>query len=120
MAFREILEEMVLTVGGGVGAVIMGYDGISIDEYISADTGFDIQLLSVEYSNVVKEIRTAVEVLKTGVLEEVAISTEMTRVLVRAVTEEYFLLLLLTHDGNWGKGRYYLKKFAPTLRDALQ
>lgn len=120
MAFRETLEEMVLTVGGGLGAVIMGYDGIAIDEYIASETGIDLQLLSVEYSNVIKEIRSAVEVLKTGMLEEVVISTDMTKVLVRGITDDFFLLLLLANDGNLGKGRYYLKKYAPVLRDSLQ
>jgi predicted regulator of Ras-like GTPase activity (Roadblock/LC7/MglB family) len=120
MAFRETLQEMVETVGGGVGAVIMGYDGIPIDEYIVDEAGFDVQLLSVEYSNVVKEIRRAVEVLKTGMMEEVAIATDLSRVLIRVINDDYFLLLLLLQDGNFGKGRYYLKKYAPRLRELLQ
>jgi predicted regulator of Ras-like GTPase activity (Roadblock/LC7/MglB family) len=120
MAFRETLQEMVETVGGGIGAVIMGYDGIPIDEYVVVGTPFDVQLLSVEYSNVVKEIRRAVEVLKTGFMEEVAITTDLSRVLIRVINDDYFLLLLLAHDGNFGKGRFYLKKYAPLLRGYLQ
>jgi predicted regulator of Ras-like GTPase activity (Roadblock/LC7/MglB family) len=120
MAFRETLQEMVGTVGGGIGAVIMGYDGIPIDEYITDDSGFDVQLLSVEYSNVVKEIRRAVEVLKTGMMEEIAITTDMSRVLIRVINDDYFLLLLLEHSGNFGKGRFYLKKYTPLLREYLQ
>ena len=118
--FDETLKSVVEATSGGVGAVIMGYDGIPIDEYIIEDAGFDVQLLSVEYSNVVKEIRRAVEVLKTGMMEEVAITTDLSRVLIRVINEDYFLLLLLAHGGNFGKGRFYLKKYAPLLREYLQ
>lgn len=120
MSFRETLGQMVETVGGGIGAVIMGYDGIPIDEYISEEASFDVQLLCVEYSNLIKEIRKAVEVLKTGFMEEVCINTDVSRVLMRVINDDYFLVLVLKHDGNFGKGRFYLKKYAPRLHDDLQ
>jgi predicted regulator of Ras-like GTPase activity (Roadblock/LC7/MglB family) len=120
MPFRDILEHMVESVGGGIGAVIMGYDGIPIDEYIVPEADFDVQLLCVEYSNLIKEIRKAVEVLKTGIMEEIAINTDVSRVLMRVINDDYFLVLVLKHDGNFGKGRFYLKKYVPRLRTELQ
>jgi predicted regulator of Ras-like GTPase activity (Roadblock/LC7/MglB family) len=35
MPFKGILKSLVEQVEGGQGAVIMGYDGIPIDEYIN-------------------------------------------------------------------------------------
>ena len=120
ISLREALQSMVETVGGGIGAVIMGYDGIAIDEYIAPETTFDVQLLSVEYSNLLKEIKQAVNVLKTGSMEEVAINTDISRVLIRVINDDYFLVLVLDADGNFGKGRYLLKKFAPQFGESLQ
>ena len=33
MGFKDILKELVKRVDGGRAAILMGYDGISIDEY---------------------------------------------------------------------------------------
>lgn len=120
MSFRDILRGMVERVEGGQGAVIMGYDGIPIDEYIKEDAALDIQLLSVEYATLLKEIRRTVEVLKTGEMEEISITTGLTRVIVRPVNEEFFVVFVLGKDGNFGKGRYLLKRDAPRLAEALQ
>ena len=120
MSFRDILRGMVEKAEGGQGAVIMGYDGIAIDEYIKDDAPLDIQLLSVEYATLLKEIRRTVEVLKTGAMDEVSITTGLSRVIVRPISAEFFVVLVLDRDGNFGKGRYLLKRDVPKLAEALQ
>ena len=120
MPFKEILKSLVEQVEGGQGAVIMGYDGISVDEYIHENVTLDVQLLSVEYATLLKEIRRTVEVLKTGAMEEVAIATGLSLVIVRPVNDEFFVVFILARDGNFGKGRYLLKRDAPKLASALQ
>lgn len=120
MSFRGILKGLVDGVEGGQGAVIMGYDGIPIDEYIKENASLDIQLLSVEYATLLKEIRRTVEVLRTGEMDEIAITTGLTRVIVRPVNDEFFIVYVLDKEGNFGKGRYLLKRDAPKLAEALQ
>lgn len=120
MSFRAILQGLVEKVEGGQGAVIMGYDGIPIDEYIKEDATLDIQLLSIEYATLLKEIRKTVEVLKTGAMDEISVSTGLTRVIVRPVNEEFFVVFVLDNEGNFGKGRYLLKRDAPKLAEALR
>jgi predicted regulator of Ras-like GTPase activity (Roadblock/LC7/MglB family) len=120
MPFRECLKQIVNTVGGGIGAIVMGYDGIPIDEYLPETGPFDLQLMSVEYAHLLKEIKRTVEVLKTGEMEEVSVTTATARVLVRVINEDYFLALVIAADGNYGKGRFLLRREAPKLNDALQ
>ncbi|SRR6266540_1531366 len=120
MSFRAILQGLVERVEGGQGAVVMGYDGIAIDEYIKEDVTLDIQLLSVEYATLLKEIRRTVDVLKTGEMEEVSISTGLSRIIVRPVNQEFFVIFILDKNGNFGKGRYLLKRDAPRLADELR
>jgi predicted regulator of Ras-like GTPase activity (Roadblock/LC7/MglB family) len=118
MGLRDALQAIVEKVGGGVGALIMGYDGIPIEEYI-LETVFDVQLMAVEYVNVMKEVKRSIGVLKTGELEEILISTEQSRIIIRSVCEDYFIILTLSSDGNYGKGRYLLKMEIPRLREEL-
>ena len=118
--FSEILKRIVDETGGGVGAVLMGYDGIAIDEYIPADSGFDISLLAVEYASLMKEIRRTVDVLQSGEFEELAVAAGQARVVVRAVNDEFFVVLVLEREGNFGKGRFLLRRSVPGLRAALK
>ncbi len=119
MSFKDILKATVDSVGGGMGAVIMGYDGIPIDEFIESDAALDVQLMAVEYATVMKEIHRTIEVLKAGAMEEIAIITGSALVIIRSINEEFFVVLVLGKEGNFGKGRYLLKRDVPRLRQAL-
>jgi len=119
MSFRDRLTTIVGEVDGAIGALIMGYDGIPIDESIRPDASVDVQLLAVEYATLLKEIKRTVDVLKTGDMEEVCISTGDLNIVIRAISEEFFMVLLLERNGNYGKGRYLLKLQAPRMREML-
>lgn len=109
MSLRDTLRSIVENVDGGLAAMIMAYDGISVDEVCVEQTEFDMQLLSVEYATVLKEIRRSVEVIKAGDMQEVAITTNQTCVSIRVLSEELFAVLIMKRDGNFGKGRYLLR-----------
>lgn len=109
MSLRETLNTIVSSVDGTLTAIIMAYDGIPIDEVAVKQTDFDLQLLSVEYAAVLKEIKRATEVIKAGEMEEVSISTTQIRIIVRVLNDDLFVALIMKNDGNFGKGRYLLK-----------
>lgn len=117
--FGKVLENIVEGTGGGVGAVLMGYDGIAIDQFYKPCEGVDLPLIAVEYANVLKEVKKTAEILQTGVMEEVSIKTERFHVVIRTLTDEYFIALTLEKEGNFGKGRYLLMKETPELCAAL-
>lgn len=109
MSLRDSLNTIIGSVDGALAAVIMAYDGIPIDEVTVEQPEFDMQLLSVEYATVLKEIKRAVDIMKMGNLEEVFISTTRSCVVVRVLVDDLFAALILNRDGNIGKGRYMLK-----------
>jgi predicted regulator of Ras-like GTPase activity (Roadblock/LC7/MglB family) len=119
MAFKDILKATVEAAGGGIGAVVMGYDGIAIDEYIDPDASLDVQLMAVEYSTVMKEIKRTVEVLKAGNMEEIAIKTSVAQMIIRSINEDFFVVLVMDNDGNFGKARYLLRRNVPNLLEVL-
>jgi len=117
--FDVILERLVNQCPGSLGALIMGFDGIGIDEYVIDNADLDLSLVGIEYSNVIKEIRNASEILKIGNLLEVSIKTEEYHVIIQTLTEEYFVALVIERSGNFGKGRYLLLRESHELKQAL-
>lgn len=120
MPFKDILQSLVRSIDGAVGAVVMGYDGIAIDDFVTGDSSVDLQLLTAEYAAVLNEVKRTVEVLKSGLLQEVSINTELSTAIARVINEDFFVLLVLTSDGNFGKGRFYLRRDSIKLAEALQ
>lgn len=117
--FINILERIVEETGGGIGAVLMGYDGIAVDQYFVAGEQLDLQMIAVEYANVLKEIRKTAEILNVGDMEEVSIKTERFHIVVRIITSDYFVAMTLRRDGNFGKARYLLTRETGNLIAAL-
>ena len=117
--FEQSLQAIVEETQGGVGAVLMGYDGIAIDQYFKPREGVELQLIAVEYANVLKEIRKTVEILNIGEMEEVSIRTARFYVVIYSLTEEYFVALTIERQGNFGKGRYLLRRESPKLLEEL-
>lgn len=119
MSLRATLETILTSVDGVLSVMIMAYDGIPIDEVHIEQHEIDMQLLSVEYATVLKEIKRAVEVIKAGEMEEVTITTLQTCVTIRVLSDELFVVLIMKPDGNFGKGRYLLRLKSLALAEEL-
>ncbi len=117
--FSEILQKIVEETGGGIGAVLMGYDGIAIDQFFSPEQDVDVQMIVVEYSNVLKEIRKTTEMLSLGEMEEISIRTDRFIIVIRVLTSEYFIATIINRDGNFGKCRYLMSRESSNLIEAL-
>lgn len=112
---KDILKSAVTSVEGGLASVVMGFDGVPVEQYVHDGSGVDIETLGVEYSNALTEVRRTADSLSSGSVQEVAVVTESGLVLLRPVNQEYFVALVLTADGNLGKGRFLLKRAARAL-----
>ncbi|MFO7765904.1 MAG: roadblock/LC7 domain-containing protein [Pelovirga sp.] len=117
--FDVILERIVNQCPGAVGALIMGFDGIGIEEFVVAQADLDLALVGIEYSNIIKEIRHASDILQIGTLHEVSIKSEKFYVIIQSLTDEYFVALVIDRAGNFGKGRYLLLRESFELQQAL-
>lgn len=117
--FSDILQRIVDGTAGGIGAVLMGYDGIAIEQFFAPDQEIDLQMVVVEYSNVLKEIRKTADILSLGDMEEICIRTDRFILVIRMLNEEYFVALIIGCDGNFGKGRYLLSREGANLLEAL-
>lgn len=115
MGFREHLQQVVRTVDGAVACSLMGIDGIEVDTHLEDGAELDVKSLLVEYSNVFRSAREASEAHEAGGLTELSIQTDKLLTVARRVTPEYFMVVALRPDGNFGKARFMLRVVAPRL-----
>jgi predicted regulator of Ras-like GTPase activity (Roadblock/LC7/MglB family) len=126
--FRESIQKMIdrLDSPGGATGILMGFDGIAVDSYVRpstvdapADAPVDVQTVSMELTHIIGEIRRSAHGAHLGGLSEMQIKTDKLAVLIRLVTDDYFLVFGVPSDGNLGKARYLLRLLAPQIRAEL-
>ncbi|HZO09990.1 MAG TPA: roadblock/LC7 domain-containing protein [Myxococcota bacterium] len=124
MSFRSILRDIVEECGGGLGAVLMGADGIPIEEYVTdripeGPLQEDVGSAGVEFSRILEEIRKAADALGGGAVHETVVSLARMSLVFRPIDGETFLALVLSTDGNLGKARYLIRRHLLAIRQEL-
>lgn len=124
MSFRSILRDIVEECGGGLGAVLMGADGIPIEEYVTdripeGPLADDIGSAGVEFSRILDEIRKAADALDGGAVHETVVSLARMSLVFRPIDGETFLALVIASDGNLGKARYLIRRHLLAIRQEL-
>jgi predicted regulator of Ras-like GTPase activity (Roadblock/LC7/MglB family) len=115
--FREVLTDSIDRVEGAVAISLIGLDGIAI-ETINRDQ-VPLDILGAELGGFVKSIRVSNTDLNTGEVLQFSLVTEKYVTFLSAVTPEYYVLLVLRPDGNYGRARFELARVKHLLRDEL-
>ena len=108
--FKEILASMIHETEGCIGAILVGPDGIPLEQYVRESEALHSDQVAVEMAGVLKEMKKAVGVLEIGELEEVSLATEKQGILMRTVAADHFIALVFAAGGNLGKGRYVMSR----------
>jgi predicted regulator of Ras-like GTPase activity (Roadblock/LC7/MglB family) len=117
---QETLKKIVDDTPGAKGAILMGFDGIAVDQYLAESAeDLDIESLAMEFSFRFIELRNAAQSLELGELSDIAIKAEYGAFLVRCLNTEYFVAVLLESAGHFGKGRWMLRSSASSLVSEL-
>ena len=127
MNFEAILRAIVEGCGGGIGAALMGNDGIPIEEFTAAnapnspaagDSGqpVEVSIAGVEFGRILMDIRRASDALGGGSLEETIVRVKGFMLIFQPIDDENFLVLALARDGNLGKARYLIRRHVLAIR----
>ena len=127
MSFEAILRTIVEGCGGGIGAALMGNDGIPIEEFTAAkapnspmagDSGqpVEVSIAGVEFGRILMDIRRASDALGGGSLEETIVRVKGFMLIFQPIDDENFLVLALARDGNLGKARYLIRRHVHAIR----
>ncbi|HEV7239644.1 MAG TPA: roadblock/LC7 domain-containing protein [Thermoanaerobaculia bacterium] len=115
--FRDVLLGLRDRIDGAVAASLIGLDGIAVETIGSRDVPLDV--LGAEFGTFIKSIRHANTELDTGEVLQFSLVTEKFVTFLSEVTPEYYILLVLKPDGNYGRARFELSKAKYLLRDEL-
>ena len=115
--FREVLGEIADRVEGTLAVSLIGLDGIAI-ETVSYDS-VPLEAMGAEFGGFIKSVRVTNTELDTGEVLQFSLVTEKYIAFLSAVTSEYYVLLVLRPDGNYGRARYELARAKHLLRDEL-
>lgn len=116
--FKDALKDAVDQTGSYAG-LLMDFEGIPVESYVSENSPFDIEVVGAEVSVLVKQIQRTAAMLEAGETEEVSFKSDRMQTLVRVVNDTYFLAMTLAPDANAGKGRYVLRVLAPKMKAEL-
>ena len=115
--FRDVLQGIVDRVDGGLAASLIGLDGIAI-ESIKRE-GVPLDAMGAEFGGFVKSIRLSNTELNTGDVLQFSLVTEKYLTFLSSVTPDYYVLLVMKPEGNYGRARFELARAKQQLRDEL-
>jgi predicted regulator of Ras-like GTPase activity (Roadblock/LC7/MglB family) len=117
MSFREHIQRIVQSTPGAIACTLMGFDGIAIDTFNAGD--LDLTALMVDYTAAAQQLRNSSRSSVAGPLQELTIVGERVSLLLRPVSNEYFLAVLLSSRGLVGKARFLMRVSVGALAKEL-
>ncbi|HYU26223.1 MAG TPA: hypothetical protein VEO74_13535 [Thermoanaerobaculia bacterium] len=115
--FKRVLEGIRDRVDGALAVSLIGLDGIAVESIKSDDVPLDV--MGAEFGGFVKSVRLSNTDLNAGDVLQFALVTEKYITFLSAITPEYYVLLVMRPDGNYGRARFELAKAKHLLRDEL-
>ena len=117
--FHGLLKDVVESIEGGLAAIVMDLDGITLESYERVDDTVDIKTVGIELTLVLRSVKQAAMMLELGAAEEFTLVAGTLTTLVRMVNETYFVAIALDSGGNLGRARYLLRTRVPELVSEL-
>ncbi|NOZ84811.1 MAG: hypothetical protein GXP49_00835 [Deltaproteobacteria bacterium] len=119
MAFNDYLKQIYEKVDGSVACGVAGFDGLTVESYPKGQKGPNMESVTAELSMKIKELFGSFSGAGLGRPEELMLKSKESTILVRTLTNEYFLMLILDSQKAIGMGRYYLRVIGPLLLNEL-
>lgn len=112
MTFAERLAQISDRVEGSRGAALVASDGIIVEAW--GGHGLDLEALAVEMVGQARTLADEQRGLGLGRVQQVAVEADHCTVLLGAVGDGYYLVLVLAGDAPQGRARFELRR-APIL-----
>ncbi len=97
----------------------MGLDGIAVETYMREGTAMDVNTIGMEFSFILTQVKKASQILEIGHIREFSIRAEKLLLVIRMLTDEYFIAVIMAADGNFGKARFLMRLAEPKLIASL-
>ncbi len=119
MSFEEELEAICSSVDGARSAVLMSRDGISVAIHKLDERGPDDETMLIELVASLNQAVSAAQASGAAPLSSVDLHTGIGTIIVRWLSEEYFVALMLNPGALDGHARYVLRIHSLALEKEL-
>ena len=123
MPFAPLLREIVNGCRGGLGAALLGYDGMPIEEVVAsgapAGLSEELSTAGVEFGRILADVRKASDALAGGALLDLTVRLSRMSFVFCGVDDDTFVAVAVAPDGNTGQARYLIRRQMPALRAEL-
>jgi predicted regulator of Ras-like GTPase activity (Roadblock/LC7/MglB family) len=116
--FLEQLSHISSQIEGTLALSLVARDGIPV-ESVSADPDLDLEVLAAELVSQVRSITENHRELEVGEVQQLSVTTDRLTLMVSSVASDYYLLLVLGPEGNYGKARFELRRARLLLEGEL-
>ena len=115
--FREVLQQIASRVEGTLALSLLDLEGISVDSINPG--GIPLENVAAELTATFKSIRVSNTGVDTGEAEQLSVSTDRYQIFLFSITSEYYVLMVMSPEGNQGRARWELKRAKHALQDEL-
>lgn len=116
--FLEQLNHISNQIEGALALSLVARDGIPV-ESVSSDPDLDLEVLAAELVAQVRSITENHRELEVGEVQQLSVTTDRLTLMVSSVASDYYLLLVLGPEGNYGKARFELRRARLLLEEEL-
>ena len=116
--FKDVLQVLVGKLEEARGAAIVGVDGIPLEEHVRGG-GLDLEKMAAECTSLIKTAMETGRALEQGPTREVVLRCEGAQTILRSLSADYFLCLILGPQAHLGRARYELQKACRLLEGEL-
>lgn len=116
--FAERLNQLSSRIEGAQALAIVAPDGMPV-ETVSTRDDLDLDALAAELMTQVRAMSQNHQDLAVGQVRHLTVATDRLIMMVSAVSDEYFLLLVLAAGSNAGRARFELRRARLEFEDDL-
>ncbi|MCP3957564.1 MAG: hypothetical protein GY719_06895 [bacterium] len=107
--FIERLQQVTDRIDGALALSLIAKDGIPVETY-TREESLDLELLAAELMSQVRAVAQNHQELSVGAVKHFAVITDRYILMVGALTEDYYLLLVLEAGSSSGRARFELRR----------
>ena len=116
--FLDQLSRISNSIEGALALSLVAKDGIAV-ESVSSDPDLDLEVLAAELVSQARSISENHRELDVGDVQQLSVTTDRLTLMVSSVTADYYLLLVLGPEGNYGRARFELRRARLLLEEDL-
>jgi predicted regulator of Ras-like GTPase activity (Roadblock/LC7/MglB family) len=107
--FLDQLSRISNRIDGALALSLVAKDGMPV-ESVSSDPDLDLEVLAAELVAQVRSITENHRELDVGEVQHLSVTTDRLTLMVSSVAADYYLLLVLGPEGNYGRARFELRR----------